>query len=80
MIARQRLWDDGSTSTLDTGLSLKKLMGRMNPKTSGKFRGSFRDGRAWIEDTRQPAHRCVQPSLRRPDTACGCSHHSEVSR
>lgn len=59
MIARQRLWRNSAASTVD-------LAGRFQLESMLKRLPSGRYVRDWIEDTKLPAHRCVE--------YCACTH------
>lgn len=52
MIARQRLWTNGTVSTMDLR-TLSCLLFMLELARAG-----IRDGREWIEDADAPAHRC----------------------
>jgi hypothetical protein len=53
VIARQRLWTDGTVSTMDLRFTVWQLLAMLQ-----LARSSVGDGRDWIEDTDAPAHRC----------------------
>jgi hypothetical protein len=52
MIARQRLWTNGTVSTMDLRTAWRLLF------MLELARAGIGDGREWIEDVDVPAHRC----------------------
>jgi hypothetical protein len=52
MIARQRLWTNGTVSTMDLR-TVWRLLSMLELARAG-----IGDGREWIEDEDEPAHRC----------------------
>jgi hypothetical protein len=66
MIARQRLWTDGTVSTMDLR-TVWRLQFMLELARAG-----IGDGREWIEDVDAPAHRC--PPI------CAATHHRQTHR
>jgi hypothetical protein len=67
MIARQRLWTDGTVSTMDL-----RTVWRLYTMLDLARAAGIGDGREWIEDEDAPAHRC--PPI------CAATHHRQTHR